>query len=153
MSTIANLEVKQLEDHILFGGFLSSFTDIFGNSQPAPKSQAFELNLTPDSNDVDPVKPNDRVVMIRNSGNVTSSTRASFKSRPMLVLVVGRVGESDRVIANGLADDIENYLVKHYSDGGCIANIESSGVTGPFVTGDSRRFFEINITVMFNINR
>ena len=71
----------------------------------------------------------------------------------MLVLVVGRVGESDRVIANGLADDIEDYLVKNFSDGACISNIVSSGVSPTFIADDGRRAFEINITVTFNIIR
>lgn len=146
MSTIADLEVNQLENHINAGGFFSTFTDIFGGSQPAPKFQAFELDLTSDD-----VAEDDRVIMIRNSGSITSSTRTFFKSRPMLVLVVGKVGETDRTIANGLAEDIENYLVNNHSDGGCIANIESSGANGPFITEDGRRAFEINLTVMFNI--
>ncbi len=146
MSTVADLEANQLQNHINAGGFLSAFTDIFGGSQPAPKVQIFELNLANTD-----VKSEDRVIMIRNSGSITSATRTFFKSRPMLVLVVGKVGETDRTIANGLADDIENYLVQNHSDGKCIANIESSGVTGPFITEDGRRAFEINITVMFNI--
>lgn len=149
MSTVAEPEVNQLENHIATGGFFSTFTDIFGGSQPEPKFQAFELDLT----DKKIIGSDDRVIMIRNSGSITSATRTFFKSRPMLVLVVGKVGETDRTIANGLADDIENYLVQNFSDGKCIANIESSGVTGPFTTEDGRRAFEINITVMFNINR
>lgn len=146
MSTITDLEVKQLEDHLSTGGFFSAFTDIFGGSQPAPKFQAFELDLANKN-----IKADDRVVMIRNSGSITSATRTFFKLRPMLILVVGKVGETDRTIANGLADDIENYLVQNFSDGGCIANIESSGVTGPFTTEDGRRAFEINLVIMFNI--
>jgi len=152
MAILADLEVKQMQEHIAAGGFLSSFTDIFGNAQPAPKFQAFELNLIPDDNDADAVTPSDRIIMVRNSGNITSSTRQFFKLRPMLVLVVGKVGETDRTITNGFADDIEAYFVKTFQDSGCIANIESSGVTGPFITEDGRRAFEINITVMFNFD-
>ncbi len=148
MTTTSNLEVVQLKDHLTAGGFFSAFTDIFGNNQPAPTSQLFELDLTSGN-----VNQNERVIMIKNSGNITSSTRTFFKERPMLVLVVGFTGKTDRVIANGLADDIEDYMVKNFSDDGCIANIVSSGVTGPFITEDGRRAFEVNITVMFNINR
>jgi len=148
MSTIADLEVKQLEDHLTSGGFFAPFTDILGNNQPAPTFQSFELDLTNGT-----VDRNERVIMIRNSGNITASTRTFFKERFMLVLVVGRVGESDRVIVNGLAEDIEDYLVKNFSDGACIANIVSSGVSPTFITEDGRRAFEINITVMFNIIR
>ena len=148
MSTTSNLEVVQLKNHLTAGGFFSAFDDIFGNNQPAPTSQLFELDLTNGN-----VDKNERVIMIKNSGNITSSTRTFFKERPMLVLVVGRAGKTDRVIANGLAEDVEDYMVKNFSDDACIANIVSSGVTGPFIAEDGRRAFEVNITVTFNIIR
>lgn len=148
MSTIADLEVRQLELHLNAGGFFSPFTDILGNAQPAPTFQGFELDLTSGT-----VEKNERVIMIRNAGNITSTTRTFFKERLMMVLVVGRVGEDDRLVANGLAEDIEDYLVKNFTDGGCIANIVSSGVSPTRITEDGRRAFEINITVMFNFNR
>jgi len=129
MATLADLEVKQMEEHLTNGGFFSAFTDILGNAQPAPKFQAFELNLIPDTNSTEEITGSDRVIMIRESGSITSSTRIFFKLRPMLILVVGKVGQSDRAIAKGLAEDIDSYLVKNFNDGGCLANIESSGVT------------------------
>lgn len=148
MATIANLEVNQLEKHLITGGFFSSFTDILGNNQPAPTFQAFELDLTNGT-----VKKNERVIMIRNSGNIESSTRTFFKKRFMMVAVISRVGENDRIIANGLAEDIEDYLVKNFSDGACISDIISSGVSPVRITEDGRRAFEINLTVTFNIVR
>ena len=95
MATLANLEVKQMEEHIAAGGFFSPFTDIFGNPQPAPKFQGDELDLIPDSNNPDAITTTDRVIMIKNSGNITSSTITFFKLRPMLILVVGQTDESD----------------------------------------------------------
>jgi len=144
MSTIADLEIRQLELHLIAGGFLASFTDILGGSQPAPIFQAFELDLTD-------ILPTDRVVMIRKTGNLSAPDRTFFKSQPMLALVVGKSSQVDSVIANGLAIDTEKYLVDNPTDGGCIANIVSSGVVGPFITADGRRAFEIGLTVSFNI--
>jgi len=144
MATIADLEVRQLELHLIAGGFLASFTDILGGSQPAPTFQAFELDLTDKP-------PTERVVMIRKTGNLSAPDRTFFKSQPMMVLVVGEATQLDSVIANGLAIDMERYLVENATDGGCIANIVSSGVVGPFITPDGRRAFEINLVVSFNI--
>ena len=89
--------------------------------------------------------------MIRTTGNVTSSTRTFFKSVPMVIVVVGLAIQSDSIVTQGLAIDMEKYLVESYSDGGCLANIESSGVVGPFILPDGRRVFEVNIQAMFNI--
>jgi hypothetical protein len=145
MATIADLEVKQLEDHLIAGGFIAAFTDILGNAQPAPIFQAFELDLTDKL-------PTERVVMIRKTGSLSAPDRTFFKSQPMLVLVVGKASQQDSVITNGLAIDMEKYLVNNPTDNGCLANIVSSGVVGPFITADGRRAFEINLTVAFNID-
>ena len=143
MSTVANLEVKQLQDHIAASGLMGAFTDILGNAQPASKFQAYELNLT----DTPPI---DRVIMIRETGAINGANRYLHKERPMLVLVVSRANVNDSVIARGLASDIEQYLTTNFSSG-CIFNINTSGVTGPFPLPDGRRAYEINLTVMFNI--
>ncbi len=144
MATIADLEVKQIESHLIAGGYLAAFTDILGNPQPAPIFQPFELNLTDQLSD-------SRIVMIRTTGSVTSATRVFFKSVPIVIIVVGQAVQNDSIIANGLAIDMEKYLVDSYGDGACLANIESSGVTGPFILPDGRRVFEINMQAMFNI--
>ena len=144
MATIDDLEVKQLENHFIAGGFLDAFTDILGNPQPPPEFQPFELNLTDEI-------ANSRVVMIRTTGNLNSGNRTFFKSVPMVVVVVGLALPSDSIIVNGLAIDMEKYLVESYRDSACLANIESSGVTGPFILPDGRRAYEINIQAMFNI--
>ena len=144
MATIDDLEVRQLENHFIAGGFLASFTDILGNPQPAPTFQPFELNLTDELG-------NSRVVMIRTTGNLNSGNRTFFKSVPMVIVVVGLAIQTDSIIANGLAIDMEKYLVDSYHDSACLANIESSGVVGPFILPDGRRAYEINIQAMFNI--
>lgn len=144
MATIADLEVRQLELHLIAGSFLAPFTDILGNAQPAPTFQAFELDLTK-------TPPDDRVVMIRKTGSLSGPDRTFFKSQPMMVLVVGRASQLDSVIANGLTIDMEKYLVENATDGSCIANIVSSGVVGPFILPDGRRAFEIDLLVSFNI--
>lgn len=149
MATIANLEVEQIKLHLIAGGFLSPFTDIFGNPQPSPIIQLNELDLRPAV-----VKNNERVVMIRTTGGITNSaTRTLYKEVPMMVLVVGKVGEPDSLTAKGLADDMEKYLVDNPGDGECMFNIVSSGVTGPMGTEDNRRAYEINFVASFNINR
>lgn len=145
MATVADLEVKQLENHLVAGGFSGPFTGINSGSQPAPVLQPFEMDLTR-------LSANDRAVMIRNSGSIVSSTRVFFKERPMLIAVIGKQGVGDRIVVNGLADDMEAYLVGNPTDDGCITNITSSGVTGPFITDDGRRVFEISLVVRFNIN-
>ena len=144
MSTIADLSVKQIEDHLIAGGFLAPFTDIVGNAQPAPIFQPFELDLTD-------VPPTDRVVMIRETGTVNATNRFLTKEQPMLVLVVGQANVNDLIIAKGLANDMEIYLNNNFGDGGCLYNINTSGVVGPFVLPDGRRAFEISITAFFNI--
>lgn len=144
MSTIADLSVKQIEDHLIAGGFLAPFTDILGNSQPAPIFQAYELDLTD-------MSPDNRVVMIRETGTVNSANRFLTKEQPMLVLVVGRADVNDLIIAKGLANDMEIYLNDNFDDGGCLYNVNTSGTTGPFIMPDGRRGFEINITAFFNI--
>lgn len=144
MSTIADLSVKQIEDHLIAGGFLATFTDIVGNPQPAPTFQPFELDLTD-------TPPTDRVVMIRETGTVNAANRFLTKEQPMLVLVVGQANVNDLIIAKGLANDMEIYLNDNFSDGGCLYNVNTAGVVGPFIMPDGRRGFEINITAFFNI--
>jgi hypothetical protein len=144
-TTIDDLEEKQLENLLIAGGFLAAFTDILGNSQPAPATQIFELDTT----DLD---PNERAVMIRRVGGVSNpATRFNNKIVPMVVVVCGKANQEDRIVSYGLAQDMEKYLVKNYADTGCLFNITSSGVNGPFTLADSRRVYEINIMVSFNI--
>ena len=100
------------------------------------------------------VKPKDRVVMIREVGGVSNAaTRTLFKQKNMTVSVVGKPGVSDLIIVKGLAQSMEEWLMANVHDGKCLSNITSSGVSGPFITEDSRRVFEINLLVTFNINR
>lgn len=143
--TIDDLEEKQLENHLIAGGFLAAFTDILGNAQPAPEVQIFELNTAD-------LKANERAVMIRDIGGVTNSANRTLnKIRNMVVVVCGQTSEDDRIVIRGLAEDMEKYLVENPTDGGCIFNIVSNGVSGPFTLADSRRIYEINISVSFNI--
>jgi hypothetical protein len=144
MSTIADLSVKQIEDHLIAGGFLAAFTDILGSAQPAPIFQPFELDLTD-------MPPTSRVVMIRETGTVNSANRFLTKEQPMLIVVVGRANVNDLIIVKGLANDMEIYLNDNFGDGGCLYNINTSGVTGSFILPDGRRAFEINIVAFFNI--
>lgn len=144
MTTIADLEVTQLSDHLTAGGFLSAFTGIDGNAQPAPVLQNFELDLTS-------TPPKTRVIMVRETGSLSGLFRTFYKQRPMMVLVVGRADASDMIVAKGLTDDIDKYLTENPTDGGCIANIVSSGAVGPFILPDGRRAFEIGLVVSFNI--
>lgn len=149
MATIDELKEKQLQNHLIAGGFLGAFTDIEGNPQPAPIIQLLEIDLA--RSDVTPSK---RVVMIRTTGVLSNpSNRIFHEVMNMLVLVVGENGSGDSLIVNGLASDMEKYLVANPGDGECIFNIVSSGVSGPFITSDSRRAYEINVSVSFNIDR
>lgn len=147
MTTIADLEEEQLKQHLISGGFLTSFTDVFGNNQPAPITQILEIDLTE-------VEPVDRVIMIRNTGGISNpATGVFFVQRNMLISVVGQQGSTDSVIVKGLAQDMEKWLKQNITDDECMFNIQSSGVSGPFITEDSRRAYEINLQVSFNINR
>lgn len=147
MTTIADLEEEQLKQHLISGGFLAPFTDIFGASQPAPKTQVMEFDLTN-------LQPDERIVMIRTIGNVSNtSTNVLFTQRNMLVAVVGNIGSTSTAVAKGLAVDMEKWLKANITDNKCIFNITSSGVSGPFTFDDSRRVYEINIMVSFNIER
>ena len=46
---------------------------------------------------------------------------------------------------------MEKWLVANPKDGGCIFDITSNGVDGPYTLADSRRVYEINLSVKFNI--
>ena len=81
MAELADLETEQIRQHLITGGFIASFTDIFGNPQPAPIYQDNELNLTNQAG-------NSRVVMIRVTGSLNSGNRTFFKSVPMVLVVV-----------------------------------------------------------------
>ena len=145
MATIANLEVEQVRQHLITGGFLGAFSDIFGSAQPAPQTQINELRL-------DSLGKNDRAVMIRNTGGTNNPTTSTFfNQRNMMIVVVGNIGETDSVIANGLAVDINSYLLSTPFDNGCLANISTSGVSGPFTLPEGRRAYEINFSAMFNV--
>lgn len=147
METIADLEVSQLEAHLISGGFLSTFTDIYGDNQPAPMTQLDEIDETKLAN-------NSRVVMIRTTGGITNpATRYQYKERIMTIVILGNQGKQDRVIIKGLADSMEKWLIANPSDGQCIFNIVSSGVNGPFIYDSSRRAYEITLSVSFNIDR
>tara|TARA_R100000951_G_C2639886_1_gene180582 strand:- start:1585 stop:2037 length:453 start_codon:yes stop_codon:yes gene_type:complete len=146
-TVITDLEENQLKEHLLTGGFLSAFTDIYGDAQPAPITQMLELDLT----DID---KDDRAVMIRNVGNVNNpSTNTLFTQRNMVIVLVGNTSAADSAIMKGLAVDMETWLKANVTDGECIFNITSSGVAGPFIFDDSRRAYEINLLVGFNILR
>lgn len=147
MTTIADLEEEQLKQHLLSGGFLTSFTDIFGDAQSAPITQMLEFDLTD-------IQPDDRIILIRNTGNVSNpSTNVLFTQRNMLIAIVGNIGATSTAIAKGLAVDMEKWLKANVTDNQCIFNIVSSGVSGPFTFDDSRRVYEINLQVSFNIER
>lgn len=147
MATISDLEEEQLKQHLIDGGFLAPFTDIYGDAQPAPIIQMLEMDMTN-------VEKSDRVVMIKNIGGVNNpQTNVLFTQRNMLVLVVGRGDANDSVIAKGLARDMEQWLKANITDDECLFNIVSNGVSGPFIFEDSRRVYEINLLVSFNINR
>ena len=147
MSVITDLEESQLEQHLVDGGFLDAFIDILGNPQPAPITQILEFDLTF-------ISANDRVILIRNVGGVNNpSTNTLFTQRNMLVSVVGNTSANDSLIVKGLAVDMEKWLKENVTDNECIYNITSNGVSGPFIFDDSRRVYEINLLVGFNINR
>lgn len=147
MATIQNLEVSQVEQHLLNGNMLGAFTDIYGDSQPAPTTQLNELRLSD-------AKKNERFVMIRTlGGNPTPTNSTFFNSRNMVIVIVSRTGEDDSIIANGLAEDIAKYILDNSRDNECLFNISSSGVTGPFIMPEGRRAYEINFSAMFNIVR
>lgn len=144
---IDDLEVSQLRAHLVSGGFLSSFTDIRGNQQPAPTIQIDEIDETK-------ITKNARAVMIRTTGGITNPvTRYQYKERLMTIVILGNQGKQDRVIIKGLADSMEEWLVANPQDGNCIFNIVSSGVNGPFIYDSSRRAYEISLSVSFNIER
>ena len=147
MATINGLEESQLRAHLVSGGFLTSFTDIYQENQPAPVVQLQEIDETK-------INKNQRAIMIRTTGNITNpTTRYQYKERTMTIVVLGNQGKQDRVIIKGLADDMEEWLVANPQDGNCIFNIVSSGVNGPFIYDSSRRAYEINLSVSFNITR
>ena len=147
MTTIADLEEVQLQQHLISGGFLTSFTDIFGNVQDAPIVQLLEMDLTD-------IQESDRVVMIRNTGGISNpATGTFFVQRNMLISIVGQQGSTDSVIVKGLSKDMDKWLKQNITNGECMFNIQSSGVSGPFITEDSRRAYEINLQVSFNIDR
>jgi len=147
MSVITDLEENQLKEHLIAGGFLTAFTDIYGNSQPAPITQMLELDLTD-------IKKDDRAIMIRNVGNVNNpATNTLFTQRNMVIVLVGNTSAADSIIMKGLAVDMETWLKANVTDNECIFNITSNGVAGPFIFDDSRRAYEINLLVGFNIVR
>lgn len=147
MATIADLEVTQLSEHLKSGGFLAAFTDINGNAQPKPTVQFEEIDETK-------ITKNGRAVMIRTTGGITNpATRYQYKERLMTIVILGNQGKSDRLIIKGLSDDMEEWLIANPMDNGCIFNIVSNGVNGPFIFDSSRRAYEISLVVSFNINR
>lgn len=147
MSTISDLEEEQLKQHLISGGFLAPFTDIYGDSQPAPITQMLEIDLSGK-------QPSDRVVMIRSIGGVNNpATNVLFTQRNMLIVVVGNTEPTDSVIVKGLAKDMDKWLKANITNNECMFNIISNGVNGPFIYDDSRRAYEINLLVSFNIDR
>jgi len=146
MATIADLDVEKLKQHLIGGGFFTPFTDIFGNSQPAPKRQINELDLTPSKSKAE------RIIMLRNVGGAgNANERQHYKVRNMIIVVVSLPNSSDDVIVQGLAEDIDKYLVDNFqNEDQCIFNINSSGVTGPFIMEDSHRAYEVNLQIYFN---
>lgn len=148
MATTNNLPTKQLYDHLVDGGFLTTgFTDIFGNSQPKPVVQIDELNLVrKETNSPGGVDSTDRVVFIKRTGAINAATRIYMESINMTLAVVGAVGEQDSMIAKGYMEDMQKYLNDNHH-GGCITNVSFSGYNGPFITEDSRRIYELNMVV------
>lgn len=147
MAELSELEVSQLEAHLITSGLLGGFTDLFGDTQPEPMIHINELRL-------DNLEANQRAVMIRTVGGVSNpTTRHQIKQRNMMISVVGMQSEDDSIIVNGFAEDIESWLVNNPFDGMCLSNISSSGVSGPFTTEDSRRVYDISLLVTFNITR
>lgn len=142
---ITDLDVEQLRLHVASGEFLDSFTDVFGNVQPAMTWQVGKVDLTA-------VSSNERVFMIRNNGGVTNgSDRFFYKERLMSISIFGAQGDSDSIIIQSFANTLEKWLVENYTDGKCLMSIQSQGVSGPYTTDDSREVFEISLSVKFNI--
>ena len=146
MTTIANFEDVRLLEHIKTSGFLTSFTDAFGNTQGATESDTGMIDLNELAN-------NKRAVLVRrNGGDSFGRPYQGFTEYPMLVVVFSKVGDEDLAIANGLANDIYKWLVNNYqSSGECIMAISTRGVSNPLFTEDSRAVFEIPLTVKFNV--
>ncbi len=145
MATIEDFEERQLENHLISGGFLGAFTDVVGTLQAAPITQLMQIDTTNG-------QASDRFILIRNTGGINNpNTRIHYKSRNMIIVIVGQSNASDAKVVKGLANDIEDWLVDNSSDGECMFNIQSSGVTGPFIYSDSRRAFEISLRADFNI--
>ena len=108
MTVIADLEEEQLKQHLIVGGFLTAFTDIFGVPKPAPFVQILEFDLTKTSYGP---KESDNIVMIRTVGNVSNpATNTLFTQRNMLIAVVGDTSAKGSAVAKGLAMDMETWL-------------------------------------------
>lgn len=130
----------QLRAHLQAGGFLGSFTDVFGALQSAPDVQVGNY-------DERGVAANSRILLIR-SANAGGPSDEFVQYQNVLIALSGLGRFDDWVITKGRLSQMHQWLLdNHRAD--CIINLDDlSDVTGPFFTQSNRPVAEINFRLV-----
>ena len=144
MASIDNFEEVRLYKHLKTSGLTAGFTDVNGDSQPAPKIFISEY-------DDSELAANERALLFRVTGQDQLGDNANGHTQaPFSINVFSKDNKQDSGIARGYAEDINDWLKQNFtSDEQCILSIQSFGVSGPFYGGESRREYTINLIVRF----
>lgn len=146
--TIEDFEDKRIHNHLEASKLLGGFSDINGQRKSAPVVYLSEIDLTE-------LQANQRGLLIRQTGGINNpATEIFYDEYNYQISVFGRVGIEDSGIAKGYAKQIRQWLRKNPSNiDNCIMDIQTAGVSGPTITADGRRVYDIGLTVKFNIDR
>ena len=146
--TIEDFEDLRIKNHLEKSNLLKGFNDINGQRKSAPAIYVSEIDLTE-------LQANQRGLLIRQTGGINNpATEIFYDEYNYQISVFSRVGINDSGIAKGYAKQIRQWLRANPSSlDNCIMDIQTTGVNGPTITADSRRVYDIGLTVKFNIDR
>ena len=131
---------EQLRQILEDGGFLGTFTDYFGNSQPAPKVQIISANQTLMSNN-----PSSRYIAIIVEGDAVT---AMYAERQMIgVHLFGLPDISDQAIVKHRADQMLEHFLQVRKKDNIIDCIPQGFSIPPMFTETGRPVCSISLIV------
>ena len=141
---ITDFEDVRIGRHLAGSNLLANFTDINGQIKTSPSLFYSEIDLTK-------LQANQRGMLIRQSGGITNTSTESFYDEyNYTISIFSRAGLADSGITKGYAKQLRLWLKNNArNDSECIFDISTQGVSGPFITEDDRRVYEIGLLVRF----
>lgn len=128
------LPEEEIKDLLDAGGFLGSWVDGRGNTQPNPVVQIGMLRESEIGRN--------RCIVIRKNGG--SSADEYLRNPNLVIYFLGYESDGHLIIAERM-DEMIGYILDNYQSG-CIMSVTAQGdVNGPFMTDSGRPVYELNL--------